>query len=76
MSLGMGLRPADVAKLKLRKHLQVNMRSGAGLDHLTAEICEIRSEIMLRLRGELEFEHDLKEADASSCFNIREGHMP
>lgn len=63
MSLGMGLRQEDVVKLQLRKHLQVNMRSGAGLDHQTTKICGIRSEIMQRLGGELEFEHDLEEAD-------------
>jgi len=31
MSLEMGLRQADVVKLQLRKHLQVNMRSGASI---------------------------------------------
>lgn len=63
MGLGLGLRPADIDKLQLRKHLRVNMKSGAGLNHLTAEICVIRSEITLRLGVELGFEHTLEEVD-------------
>lgn len=59
----MGLRPADTDKLQLRKRLQVNVKSGSGLNHLTAEICGIRSEIMLRLGLELGFEHTLEEGD-------------
>lgn len=63
MGLGLGLRQADIDKLQLRKHLQVNKKSGAGLKYLTAEICGIRSEIMLRLGVELGFEHTLEEVD-------------
>ena len=39
------------------------MRSGAGLNHLTAEICGIRSEITLRLGVELGFEHTLEKVN-------------
>lgn len=37
------------------------MKSGAGLNHVTAEICGIRTEI--RLGVELGFEHTLEEVD-------------
>lgn len=59
----MGLRTADTAKLQLKRKLRVNTRSGAGLDYLTAEICGIGSEIMLRLGVELGFEHALEKVD-------------
>lgn len=39
------------------------MKSGAGLNHLTAEICRIRSEIPSRLGVELGFERTLEEVD-------------
>lgn len=63
LGLEMGLRPADTVKLQLKRNLGVNMRSGAGLDYLTAEICGIGSEITLRLGVELGFEHALEKVD-------------
>lgn len=59
----MGLRPADTVKLQLKRNLRVNMRSGAVLNHLTAEVCGIRSEITLRLGVELGLEHALEKVD-------------
>lgn len=49
--------------MQLRKCLWVNMKNVVGLNHLTAEICGIRSVIMLRLEVELGFEHTLEEVD-------------
>lgn len=48
LGLGLGLKPADIDKPQLRKRLWVNMKNAVGLNHLTAEICGIRSVIMLR----------------------------
>lgn len=60
---GLELKPGDIDKLQLRKCLWVNMKNVVGLNHLTAEICGIRSVIMLRLEVELGFEHTLEEVD-------------
>lgn len=52
------------------------MKNVVGLNHLTAEICGIRSVIMLRLGVELGFEHTLEEVDKLHYLVSASGRAP